>query len=544
MVEPLIPEYVSILESNLDLNFVPVVEFGYSVYKSSPSKKFWAVYKDKKELLKEEGLFVYKPGKDYVVYFKPNPELYKQVSVKDIAEFNKFRKSIKIPPDLKKNLLPWQLERLPELLYGIKKFKGVLDGSDLGTGKTVQNLAVSRLLKTKCFAIVPASVVTQWHKWSIFTKVKLINAVSYDTLKRGTTPYAKFNKTKDVFVFNEKLIPKSTFLIFDEAHKCKNPETLNAKLLLGAKKQGYRISVVSSTIAHSPLHLKITGYAVGLYNMLSKYYSWITEHGCYLGNVGKKDEKKKAIIFSNLPSSLIKINNAIFGTGKGVRTRASDLGDAFPKNNIVIQAYNMVEEKKINKVFNAMRKELKELKRIKQKDRPDRRTVILRARQEVELLKVPNFIDMTEEGLENGLSTVIFVNFIQTLEVLQKKLVKYDPCIIRGGQSTKVREANKTKFQDNKTKVAIVIIQAGGTGIDLHDVHGGHPRTSLISPTYNPIDLIQATGRIARAGAKSHATQRIIFASNTIEEQVVEAIQSKKKNISSINDGELNKGYE
>lgn len=546
--EPITPEYVSMIESNLDLNFVPSKDvYGGTIYKSSPSKRFWQVYKDRKELLKLEGIVVYKIGKgkdDYVISFKPNPELYKQISIRNVKEFESFVKKLKIPKLLNKLLLKWQLQRLVEICYGIHKYNGVLDGSEMGTGKTLQNLAYSVLFKTKAFAVVPASVVTQWRQASKFIGAELIDAVSYDTLKRGTTPYVKYDKVSDKFIFNQRLIPKNTHIIFDEAHKCKNPNTMNSKLLLGAKKQNYKLSILSATIGHTPLHLKVTGYAIDLFNQLSSYYSWAMDHGVYLGNVGKKDSQKKALIFSNLPSSLIKINNAIYGSGKGVRTKISDLGDDFPKNNIVIQAYDMVEEKKIKSVFTKMRKELNELKKQKSKDKDSKFTIILRARQEVELLKVPNFLEMTEEGLENGLSVVIFVNFKQTLESLRLKLKSYNPCIIKGGQTPKVRLENTQRFQANKTKVALVMIQAGGTGINLHDEHGGHPRMSLISPTYNPNDLVQATGRIARATSKSPSTQKIIFACNTIEELVVEAIQQKKKNLTTINDGELNKGYE
>jgi superfamily II DNA or RNA helicase len=543
----LFPEYVTIIESNLNLNFVPSIQNGQVVaYLSEPSKKFWLVYKEKKELLKEEGILVYKNGTKYVVYFKPNVDLYKQISIKDQNDFQKFLKTFKPSQFLKSHLFPWQLERLAELVYGFKKFAsgGMLDGSELGTGKTLQNLAIASYFKIPVFAVVPAGVVTQWIRWSKYLKINLIDVMSYDTLKRSNSDYVSFDPISESFTFNEKLIPKKSLIIFDEAHKCKNPKTLNAKLLLSAKKQKYLITVLSATIAYSPLHLKITGYAIGLFEQLSNYYSWSLEHGCYLGNVGKKGSKKKTIIFSNLPSSLIKIYNSIFGSGRGVRTKASELGDAFPKNNIIIQAYDMVEEKKINDVFRSMKKELQELKKNKQKDKKSKLTIILRARQEVELLKVPNFVNMVEESLENGLSVVVFVNFIQTLESLVTKLKKYNPSVIRGKQTQQVREKNKEDFQNNKTKLCIAQIQSGGTGIDLHDVHGGHPRTTIISPTYNPDDLIQSTGRTARVGSKSHVTQRIVFASNTIEELVVEAIKNKTRNLNTINDGELNKGYE
>ena len=55
------------------------------------------------------------------------------------------------------------------------------------------------------------------------------------------------------------------------------------------------------------------------------------------------------------------------------------------------------------------------------------------------------------------------------------------------------------------------MIQAGGVGVSLHDLHGGHPRMSIISPTWSGQDLKQVLGRIHRAGSKTPAIQKIVF---------------------------------
>ena len=94
-------------------------------------------------------------------------------------------------------------------------------------------------------------------------------------------------------------------------------------------------------------------------------------------------------------------------------------------------------------------------------------------------------------------------------------------------------------FQNNKYKVIIAIIQAGGVGISLHDIHGYHPRLSLISPTWTGYDIKQALGRIHRAGAKTPALQRLIFCANTYEDKINDIIKRKLRNIDAINNGDL-----
>ena len=74
----------------------------------------------------------------------------------------------------------------------------------------------------------------------------------------------------------------------------------------------------------------------------------------------------------------------------------------------------------------------------------------------------------------------------------------------------------------------------------MHDINGKRRRVSLISPCWSAIDLTQALGRIHRAGGKSKSIQRIIYCANTIEEKIADKIQTKLKEMSSLNDGDLN----
>ena len=91
----------------------------------------------------------------------------------------------------------------------------------------------------------------------------------------------------------------------------------------------------------------------------------------------------------------------------------------------------------------------------------------------------------------------------------------------------------------SKKRVLLVSLQAGGAGISLHDVNGIAPRHAIISPSYSAIDLVQAVGRIWRAGSKSKATQRIVYAAGTIEEEIAASVTAKIANIENINDGDL-----
>jgi SNF2 family DNA or RNA helicase len=158
----------------------------------------------------------------------------------------------------------------------------------------------------------------------------------------------------------------------------------------------------------------------------------------------------------------------------------------------------------------------------------------------IELYKIPIILDVANDALENGYSVVIFVCFKETLQQLAEQL--NTTCLIYGGQSLEERNAHIDDFQNNRTNVLISMLSAGACGISLHDLHGGHPRMSIINSGWNGIELKQALGRIHRAGAKTPALQRLVFCANTYEDNICKAIEQKLKNIDSINDGEYDDG--
>ncbi len=112
-------------------------------------------------------------------------------------------------------------------------------------------------------------------------------------------------------------------------------------------------------------------------------------------------------------------------------------------------------------------------------------------------------------------------------------------CLIYGEQSAPERESCINDFQDNVEKIIICNIKCSSIGISLHDLHGGHPRISLISPTWSSIDMQQCFGRIHRAGSRSKSLQRIIYVANTIEEKISDKLAVKLKQLNELNNGDL-----
>src|SRR5262249_20789703 len=126
--------------------------------------------------------------------------------------------------------------------------------------------------------------------------------------------------------------------------------------------------------------------------------------------------------------------------------------------------------------------------------------------------------------------------FAASMASLLSQLGKHAPAWVAGGQKPEDRARHIAEFQENKTRLILVNIQAGGASISLHDVHGAHPRASLVCPSFNAVDMVQVLGRIHRSGG-TNVTQYLAFAAGTIEERVVSAVLKKISQIGLLNNG-------
>jgi hypothetical protein len=326
------------------------------------------------------------------------------------------------------------------------------------------------------------------------------------------------------FVFQ---LPKDILVIFDEAHRCKNYKSLTSKLLLSIISSGNKIMLLSATISDK-VCFKPFGVAFGFYENVKMFKIWIRRQ--IAGNKKKYGNRE---LNDDLISEII--NNNIFPK-KGSRIKICELGDLFPQNQVKSNLYFCNNYGEIQKQYQIIKDAYDEYKK-KEKKVSFPLAKILYARMQIEQFKIPIFIDLANEALDNKYSVVIFVCFKETMYNLSEQL-KTD-CLIHGEQSLDERKSCIADFQSNKCKVIICMISAGNVGISLHDIHGGHPRMSLISPSWSGIEMRQALGRIHRAGAKTPAFQRIIYCAKTYEEEICKLIEKKLAVIDKINNGIL-----
>lgn len=448
-------------------------------------------------------------------------------------------------------LRDWQYGCLPTLLNAVDNHGAAIDSSDMGTGKSYTAAFVGYLKATlvgKMIVVVgPLAVLPSWV--SIFTGMGLtenkdfVTVVNYESLRSakgrkgvgGWTEVFDRGRAKKKFVWNKERVG---LVVFDEAHKVRAQDiTLNAKLPIGAKTQGIPCLFLSATLAESPAHFRAIGFCLGLHNGTG-FHKWALAHGCTYDAWGKLVLKK------GRAKEVSKQLNALLFPEYGVRVRKADV-PGFPEEELLAEAFDFGSNAEIEKVYEEMEAELEALeekvaadsKRVKEAAKP--MVAIIRARQKVELLKVPGVVGMVEDAVAEGQAVVVFANYRETVFQLVERLKKHHPAVVVGEQKPWERQRHIERFQADETHVAVVSIDSGGAGIGFHDLHGDYPRLGFLFPSYSAVGLRQSSGRLPRVGALTKVTQKFLYAAGTVEEKVMLNVRAKLANLDLINDGDL-----
>lgn len=476
-------------------------------------------------------------------FFTQNSSAIQQPSVFSAQTTQDFSATQNFPSEPLEKLREWQRPHASILINAISKFGAAVDCSDMGTGKTYTACAIANALKKTLLVICPRSAISGWREVSNYMQVPLVaDILTWDKARNGNTRWVKykFNETRSKATKSYLWgIDQSYLLVFDEAHQAKGQDTQNSKLVIAAKLQRIPTLACSATLACNPLEMKASGFLLGLHN-LQNFYSWALEHGAERNEqwggftFDKKTDKAKRILHS--------IHQQIF-PARGTRIKISDLGDKFPETLITAQAYDLGEgTPKLAATLLKMKEEVTKLKERTATWAAVAMVEILRARMETEIYKVPLFVEMFENAIDEGYAVPIFLNFKDSIKSIVERLKKHKPVIITGESSDKERRTAMEAFQADKTQCLICNIAAGGQSISLHDVRGEYPRLSLISPNYSAIQMKQVLGRPRRDGGKSKSIQKIIFAKGTIEEEACDAVRSKLHNLDLLNDGDFSGG--
>jgi hypothetical protein len=435
--------------------------------------------------------------------------------------------------------------------------------------------------------ICPKIAITSWSRAAAVFGEKF-SLINYEKLRTGNTPFGQWEhplpkdepEEQEVFVCEncqQKINPASCvpcytnpaglhcvgapsrkkhdyggfsfhygvrMVIFDECHRCGGLHSLNSEMLIAAKRQRIYTLGLSATSACSPLQLRALGYVLDLHGLTPGqsisgqlgFYDWARGFGC------RRDPRFKGLKWFASEARQIEIMSEIrerIIPCRGVRVRSSEI-PGFPKRQIIAEEYDLDANGEVDKLYAEMAEAVNLLDTTCANDKnPDHPlTRILRARQRIELLKIPIAQSLHDDALAKGCSVAVFCNFRATIDELSKRLGI--AAIIDGSVSgVRDRDTHIDAFQANRIRSILANNEAGGVALSLQDLRGDAPRVGLVFPNFSAVSMQQVFGRLPRDGGKSPVVYRVLFAAGTIESGIARALRSKSNNIESLNDGDM-----
>lgn len=401
-------------------------------------------------------------------------------------------------------LFDYQQPHHDRLAAILARHPSALDSSDTGTGKTFVAVKVAETLGLRPLIICPKAVIPAWRAALEQSSVQHWAVGNWEMMRGKALPHGR------------------NFFILDEVQRAKGRDSQNAKLAMECAKAG-KVLALSATAASNPLEMKALGRILDLYPP-GGFWSWTRENGCKKAFFGGMEYKGGV-------KGMARIHAKIY-PHRGARMRIDEI-PTFP------ECATQVDLIDFGDTAAEMQTELQavDAAAVNDEDPNNPLTIQLRERERTELLKVPGLVGMICDLYEEGKAVVLFTNFTSTIDAIQSRLKI--PAVEFSGRNVKDRESNRLSFQAGFHHVILVSIKAGGVGLNLQDENGVRPRVSLVNPCFSVVDYRQALGRIHRAGSKSKAVQKIIFAAGTIEERVAKLLRAKEMNLDALNDSDL-----
>jgi SNF2 family DNA or RNA helicase len=165
---------------------------------------------------------------------------------------------------------------------------------------------------------------------------------------------------------------------------------------------------------------------------------------------------------------------------------------------------------------------------------------LMKVRQIIAQEKVNYTCELIDKFIEQDKKVIVFTNFTNTLDMLHEKYKKNS--VVLDGRMNKIkRQESVDKFQnEDKIKVFISNIVAGGVGITLTAAEG----VIMNDLSFVPAHHSQAEDRAYRYGQKNNVLVYYPIFENTIEMIVYNILQKKKGIIDQVmGDGEYSETF-
>lgn len=459
----------------------------------------------------------------------------------------KLMEDVTIPSDLNAELRPYQKEGLNWLQFmSNNNFGGIL-ADDMGLGKTVQT--ISHILKEKekgqlsgpNLIIAPTSLMGNWENELKKFAPNLTSLTLHGADRKKN--YDQIDKVDIVLTTyplvvrdgSELLKHKFYFLILDEAQQIKNPLT-KYYLTIQQLKAEQRLCLTGTPMEN---HL---GELWSIFNFLMPGFlgtqkAFTQMYRRPIEKFGEEGAKKH--LARRISPFILR------------RTKSAVVKELPPKTEI-IQTIHMENDQR--SVYEAIRIAMNDKinQEISKKGFNRSQIIILDAllkmrqaccdprllkgdlSKKASSAKMAFLKETLPEMVEEGRQILIFSQFAEMIKILETELntLKIPYSVITG--QTKDRKTPVTDFQSGKTKIFLITLKAGGTGLNLTAAD----TVIHVDPWWNPAAENQATDRAYRIGQDKPVFVYKLITSGSIEEKILTMQQAKAQLMAGILDGD------
>jgi len=317
----------------------------------------------------------------------------------------------------------------------------------------------------------------------------------------------------------------------DEIHKCKDASSQQGKGILKIQPK-CRIAMTGTPLMNTPMDLYIIlkwlGYEKHAFYSFKKHFCEMGGFGGYqivgYKNLSELQERLDQIMLRRLKDDVLDLPEKIF---------IDEYVDMTPKQAVIYK-----------EVTNELRGSIDQIKIA-----PNPLAQLIRLRQATgytgilssqiqESAKLDRMEELIDETVANGKKVVIFSNWTQITNAIEKRLAsKYSNyAIITGDTKDADRQQMVENFQkDPKCNIIVGTIGAMGTGLTLT---AGTVEIFLDEP-WTMAAKNQAIDRCHRIGATKNVTVYTLLAKGTIDERIHEIVYKKGAMSDALIDGQV-----
>ena len=416
-----------------------------------------------------------------------------------------------------------------------------IDTSPMGAGKTIVTLAICAVFKLNLVVVGPLSTLSMWEEACFTYGIRLISAMTYQKFagtKKGGCKHQFLIKMDDSYVATEylrALIQDGTLFVFDEMHNLKNPDTAQLKASHTVAKSvvamncGSRISLLSATPCDKMKHTQSIMKMLGIIKNTNLYnYDPSTKHYELLGikdlitYCDSVDKITSEAIHRTVTVTRRTCDRLCYDLYQGIVKNKLSSCMPLPKIEAMKDARNGYYEMNTADVEIIKDSEAALRKATHYQEETGTVTIgtgswaeITKAQMGLESGKLNTMVRLAKEKLDCNPDNkvILYVWYIDSIKLLQEHLKEYHPLVMYGKTPLAQRTEMIKLFQEDASSYRLIISNAkvGGIGISLDDRSGTKPRYMFMIPSYNFIDMHQASGRIHRGTTKSNATVRFVY---------------------------------